>query len=346
MSTAPVVSIIMPVYNVEAFVTEAIESILGQSFREFELLIIDDGSSDGTVGMVERFADERIVLFKKNVNTGLVDSLNFGLDQARGEFIARMDGDDISDIFRLEKQLAYLRQHPEVAICGCAYRIIGDDRTVCFPAPHEEIKLCLLDYCPLAHPTMFIRRSFIVTHNLRYNAEFICAEDYELWTRCIWLGKMANLTDVLLSYRLHPHQASNTGRSVQIQNSDICRVHMLSRVWPQASLTDILTRALLFQDIALKNLEELGAVVEGLTNLITKNKSGPYYEPRLFSNYVAIKRRNIIRRFFLTIPVYTPTLFFKLISGKNNYRQYFTNFEYLKLALKCLVFHKLKPAAE
>ncbi|MGY3211651.1 glycosyltransferase family 2 protein [Mucilaginibacter sp. HD30] len=340
----PLISVLMPVYNVEAFVGQAIESILKQTFTQFELLIIDDCSTDRTVDMVEKFKDERIVLIKKPQNTGLVASLNIGLERACGEFIARMDGDDISNELRLEKQLAYMQQHSDVDICGSAYRSIGSDREVYFPATHDEIKFYMLDFCPMGHPSVFMRKSFITGHQLRYDASFTGAEDYELWTRCVWLGKMANLTDILLWYREHPHQVSKTIKPLQVANSDICRVNMLRRLWENASLTDLYTREFLFRDATLNNIEELNTIVKWMDNIVETNKEGNYYAPQLFDGYVRTKKKGVIRRFFLTVPAYTPKLFLKQIKAQNNYRQYFTSVEYVKLALKCMFFWRLKFA--
>ena len=340
----PLISVVMPVYNVQAFVGQAVESILRQTFAQFELLIIDDCSTDGTVDIVEKFKDERIVVIKKSQNTGLVASLNIGLEKARGEFIARMDGDDISDALRLEKQLAYLHQHPDIDICGTAYRLIGSEGEVYFPATHDEIKFYMLDFCPMGHPTVIMRKSFITRHQLKYDEAFTGAEDYELWTRCIWLGKIANMTDILLSYREHAHQASKIIKPLQIENSEICRVNMLRCLWENASLTDCYTREFLFQDVTLNNMEELNAIVQWMDNIVKKNKEGNFYAPQLFDSYVSTKKRGVIRRFFLTVPVYTPKLFLKLIKAQNSYRQYFTSLEYVKLGIKCMAFWRLKPA--
>ena len=144
MTTTPKVTVLMPVYNCEAYVGEAIDSILGQSFTDFEFLIIDDASNDNTVSVIQSFTDSRIRLIEKPRNTGYTNSLNYGLTIAKGEYIARMDGDDISLPERFAKQVTFMDAYPEVVACGTTYSIIGSSEIKNVPLNHDDIKVQLL----------------------------------------------------------------------------------------------------------------------------------------------------------------------------------------------------------
>jgi glycosyltransferase involved in cell wall biosynthesis len=209
MMPAPKITVLMPVYNVAGYVGEAIESILNQTFTDFELLIIDDGSTDATYEKAGSFADPRIRLIRNESNIGLANTLNKGIESARGEYIARMDGDDISLPQRLEKQLVILEQHPKTDICGAGYRFFGSKNyEVIYPCTHDAIRVGLIFGCCMIIPLM--RRESLIKHNLRYEQKFFPAEDYRFWIRCIGQLTMHNLQEVLFLYRAHPAQVSET----------------------------------------------------------------------------------------------------------------------------------------
>ena len=128
ISTTPKITVLLPVYNCELYVRTAIESILNQTFTDFEFLIIDDASTDKTLAVLKKIKDSRIQLIEKPVNSGYTNSLNYGLQMAKGKYIARMDGDDISHPERFAKQIVYLEAHPEVVVCGTTYKIVGNDK--------------------------------------------------------------------------------------------------------------------------------------------------------------------------------------------------------------------------
>lgn len=198
----------MPVYNVSAFVTEAVKSILNQTYTDFELLIINDGSTDKTWDEVLKITDKRILLVENEKNIGLANTLNRGVELARGKYIARMDGDDISMPDRLEKQYKLLENNPDIDICGAGYEFFGSrNYKVIYPEKHENIKIGLFFGCCMIIP--LFRRSSIIESNLRYDQQYFPAEDYRFWTECITKGlKMYNIPDVLFRYRMHPSQVS------------------------------------------------------------------------------------------------------------------------------------------
>ncbi len=343
--TPPLVSIIMPVYNCESFVADAIDSMLRQTLSDFELIIIDDHSLDNTRPVIESYRDRRIIFIQKEANSGLISSLNLGIATARGQYIARMDGDDISDGTRLEKQIAYFQEHPEVMICGTACRLLGSDQLIQFPSDHDEIKMCLLEYCPLIHPTVMFRKQFFTGHKLFYNKEFEWAEDYELWTRAVWLGRLGNLPTPLLSYRLHPKQVTHIYKQRQDENSLICRVNMLRKIWAGASPEDFFTRALLFQDVVFSSIAHLNEVTRWMDELVTFNNGSAYFNAARFRAYIAVKKTNSVRRFFLNQTTYTPAILYRFLLHLKAYKGCFSPIEHVKLALKCLAFGGLNSGS-
>ncbi|WP_231833833.1 glycosyltransferase family 2 protein [Thermosynechococcus vestitus] len=228
-SNRPLLSVLMPVFNAEAYVGEAIESILGQSFRDFEFIIIDDGSTDNSLSVLKRYAaqDARIRLISRE-NRGLVATLNEGIALARGEWIARMDADDVALAHRLVSQLTFLQEN-QLEICGASVQLIGTGRGYWhYPRAHAGCEAELLFGVPFAHPTVIAHAR--VFKELRYAAAWSLVEDYDLWQRAWAAGfKMGNVPEVLLQYRVHRQQTSSFYRRQQAQNSQQIR----SRHWQQ-----------------------------------------------------------------------------------------------------------------
>ena len=223
----PKISVLLPVYNCELYIKATIDSVLEQTFSNFELIIIDDCSSDYTVSIIKEFSDKRIYLIEKEKNSGYTDSLNFGISIAKGDYIARMDGDDICLPERFAKQVHFLDKNPSIILCGTAIKFIGSSSgNLFYPQTHEEIKISLFSFSPtFAHPTIMGKKAIFEKHN--YNKNFEPAEDYELWTRFVQEGEVANLNEILLEYRVHPNQVSVTKKSIQDKNSYKSRLKML-----------------------------------------------------------------------------------------------------------------------
>lgn len=210
------VSVLMPVYNAEKYLREAIDSILNQTISDYEFLIIDDGSTDSTADIVKSYSDNRIKFIQNEKNEGLIYTLNKGLDLCQGQYIARMDGDDISLPDRFEKQVAYLDHFRGVSILGCAFSYIGTPHEIHFPRDDERIRIRLLECSPIVHPGVMMRASVLKDLNLRYDSRFKHAEDYQLWTQCAMKGlELGNLDDVLLQYRQHENQISVSKQTEQ-----------------------------------------------------------------------------------------------------------------------------------
>ncbi len=209
----PKISVVMPAYNSEKYIAEAIESILNQTFTDFEFIIINDGSTDKTEEIILSYNDERIVYLKNEKNMGIVYTLNRGLDIANCEYIARMDSGDIALPTRFEKQLKYIKKHKNIAALGTAINIFGKDiKTSVFQNSnnYKKTKPELLFNSPLAHPTVIIKKSVLNDHNLRYEEEYKGLEDFVLWWRIAKYANIASLKESLLNYRMHNNQISSS----------------------------------------------------------------------------------------------------------------------------------------
>lgn len=212
MSGVPSVSVVMSVFNGERFLRDAVESILDQSFCDFEFIIIDDGSTDRSGSMLESYErlDPRIRVYHQE-NRGLIESLNRGCRLARGQYIARMDADDIAVRDRLAWQIEFMKRHPEVAVVGGAAEFIDQCgkvlRVAARPLHNAEIQRVILNQSGVMwHPTVLMRKAALAqVGGYRSVAD---AEDYDLWLRMAELFELANLPQVLLKYRIHPGQVS------------------------------------------------------------------------------------------------------------------------------------------
>jgi len=220
MPNSPAISVLMSVYNGQQFVAEAIESILAQTFGDFEFLIIDDGSKDESTAIVRRYElkDKRIK-FVSRANKGLTKTLNEMFAMSRGEFIARMDCDDVALPERFALQVQALRDDPSLACVGGNFQLIdGDGRllTTLRPPPDDATiqKQALAGHGAICHPAAMIRREALLRIN-GYDEEFKIAQDLDLWLRLGEVGKLANVPSTVLKFRLHEGSVSETKRVEQ-----------------------------------------------------------------------------------------------------------------------------------
>lgn len=222
MAILPQISICLPFYNAEAYIGEAIESVLNQTFRSFEFILLNDGSTDNSLAIVERFNDERIRCIE--CKHDFINSLNTGIESSRGKYIARMDADDIMMPDRLQLQFDFMEAHPDIAVCGGGMRFFGNGTGETTPQTFPfEISNSLIISCPLAHPTVLMRRSVLMEHNIRYDADYLYAEDYKLWTEIVKYGKLSNIPQIVLKYRLSTSQISYVHNSRQAGLSRLIR---------------------------------------------------------------------------------------------------------------------------
>lgn len=228
----------MPVYNAADHIKEAIDSILSQTFDDFEFLIFNDGSTDNSGHIVGSYDDPRIQFYDSNQNQGHVYHLNHGIEIAKGEYIARMDADDISLPSRFEKQVSFMDTNPNVGVCGTWFKIIDSGDEIRHPLDNDSIRLSLLNHCSIGHPTVMLRTRLLKESGLRYEPSFVPAEDYFFWVAMSKYCDLANLPEFLLEYRIHQDQISNYRRKEQVEKSQQLRRCQIEEMLTR-TLTDI-----------------------------------------------------------------------------------------------------------
>lgn len=221
----PIVTVLLPVHNGANFLQEAIESVLCQTLTDFELLIVDDMSVDESPAIIGSYSDSRIKYIRSDKRLKLSGALNLGIAKATGEYVARMDADDICYKDRLEKQVSLMRRRNDLLLCGTAIDSFGNGVTTrrVYPAGSEYIRTYLLFDNPFAHPTVMWRRDLFQKAELQYNVEYYPSEDYALWSDVVLNGKCDNIKESLLKYRIH---SSSMTRSDSINmDQQSMRIH-------------------------------------------------------------------------------------------------------------------------
>lgn len=280
MNQAPRISCVLTVWNGEAYLTDAIRSILTQTFHNFELIVVNDGSTDGTADILDRIQheDSRIRVQHQS-HAGLVAALNHGMAFANSEYIARMDADDISMPDRFTVQAEFLDKHQEIGICGSWIETFGGETSavVKYPTSDGAIRCQLLFSSALAHPSTMLRRSVLIQHKLQYDDSALDAEDYDLWTRAALCTRFANVPAVLLRYRMHPQQIGHRRIENMEASSQFIRLSQLARLGISPSPEE----AQLHHDISRWEFESstsfLSATREWFKKLLRANELSKIY---------------------------------------------------------------------
>lgn len=204
------ISVLLPIYNAEKYLQQCLDSVFAQSYPNFELLVINDGSTDNSEKIIERYTDHRLVYLKNETNLGIAQALNRGIAQSRGQYIARIDADDMMLPERLAKQVAYMETHSDCVLLGSGHYLVNENGLpfdkFMPPTEHGEIVTSLLFYNCFSHPTVMYRTK--QAKELQYSTNFKHCEDYELWLRIAKTGKVANLPEALTQYRIHKQNTS------------------------------------------------------------------------------------------------------------------------------------------
>jgi glycosyltransferase involved in cell wall biosynthesis len=279
----PKVSVLLPTYNNETTLGAAIDSILGQTFADFELLVIDDASSDGTPALLAKYTDPRLRIIRNETNLKIVAALNSGLDQAKGDYIARMDADDISLPKRFALQCAYLDSHPPIGVVGSWIEIFGTQRVSYIhrcPATHDEIIAASFFVNPMAHPTVMMRRSALA--GAHYATDYPYAEDWELWCRLMETLRFANMQEVLVRYRIKPSVGTPA-----VSHSQSGKERLLRTNITRLGLSpDNLAVHMLITDHAVTDAQGLRAIEAYLSDVVAGNKVAMRYPLRTFEQEV------------------------------------------------------------
>lgn len=285
----PKVSILMPVYNAEQYLSQALDSIVSQSFEDWELILINDGSNDGSESIIMGYDDERIFYIKNPVNLKLIKTLNKGIDYCGGQYIARMDADDICHPDRLKRQVEFLDSHPQVLMCGTAAAVIDNSGkktgNIHNLTSDDYLQINLMFSPSFIHPSMMIR-SEVLKQN-KYDEAYKHVEDYDLWCRIAKLGKVANIEDELLQYRWHDSNVSVLNSEVQRELKDELIKRELSRLDLIPTELELYCHKVTFQLYALGNkldvpVDRFDDIANWFTKLIRQNEiKHIYLQPAL-----------------------------------------------------------------
>jgi glycosyltransferase involved in cell wall biosynthesis len=245
----PTVSVVMSVYNGEKYLHEAIDSIINQTFTDFEFIIINDGSTDNSYAILERYfqQDNRIRLYHQE-NIGLTASLNKGIELARGDYIARQDADDISMPERIGQQVQQFHNDPNLAIVGTQAETIDDSgrilpEKVIRPLDHTSIRWYALYHNSFIHTSVMLRASKLRQHLLRYDEKVLYAQDFELWSRLLNYGQGKNINELLVQRRIHKDQIRNFFADKQNSIGELIRHNNLNQLGIDVSLSQATTIA-------------------------------------------------------------------------------------------------------
>ena len=248
MGVIPKVSVLMPAYNAEKYIALAIESILSQTFRDFEFIIINDGSSDNTEKIILSYEDSRIRYIKNESNIKLIATLNKGFDLCRGQYIVRMDADDKSLPNRIQKQVEFMDQHHEIGLCGTAFDSFGFiNGPYFYKSDDADIRIRFLHECHMLHPSIILRSEIIRQHNLYMT--ILHGEDLDFFIRIAEHTKLANLPEILIRYQQLPESMSKANSDITEKHCTKIHLEFFKKIHPDFSEDDVrLYRAIAYKD--------------------------------------------------------------------------------------------------
>lgn len=277
----------MPVHNGEPYLQAAVDSILKQTFQNFEFLIVDDGSKDRSTDLIRSYSDSRIILIQNEQNLGTVHALNQGIISAKGEYIVRMDCDDISLPERIEHLVKFMNCNHDVGVAGSAMRLIKKGKlknTRYQPDSDEELKITLLFNTCFFHPTVIMRSSLVKDHP--YPENLVYTQDYNYWTQIAKHTRFANLDNTLLYFREHSGQTSNRKKETQRLNARKVRAEYLQTIVGNINPEDLEIHHQISEN---KTDIDLLKAKEWLEHLVTLNKEGLSFNNEVFMKMIARK---------------------------------------------------------
>ncbi|MCX6350681.1 MAG: glycosyltransferase [Bacteroidetes bacterium] len=286
--TTPQLSVLLPVYNAEKSVRQAIDSILAQSFDDFELLIIDDGCTDNSAKTISETDDDRIRIVTNPQNLGISKSLNLGIKEAQGKYIARMDADDISLPHRLEVQVDFMEANPNVGVSGGWFKEMQLGVNHKPPTHPEKAKVQLMRYNIIGHPTVILRKNLFVENDLWYNESLRYSQDYDLWSRAAKHFDVANIDDFILLYGRG--NASEEKQKLQDEIADTIKLSQLKNLELKP------TEAEAKLHLSLINKQEIpdeNAAKHWLQKLLDANNALRFYHAEYFKEMIDFLGRKL-----------------------------------------------------
>lgn len=320
---SPKISVLLPVYNAEDYLKEAILSVLNQTFKDFELIILNDGSTDKSENIIQTFTDSRIHYVANETNLGLIKTLNKGIALSRGKYIARMDADDICSTNRFEKQFSFLEQNSNVVLCGSWAKIIDEFGNIKGRIKridsNELIRANMLFTTPFIHPTLMIRREAIVKNS--YNLDAKHCEDLELLVRMSQIQDyhFHNIPEYLLKYRIHSSNISVLNADFQTNKRKQILLPYIQKLVGNLSGDELNIHFSSFSNSPLSSVE-IEKLKKWIYLLLKKNKKIKIYDQKsleslLFSRWVlvCIRSKKYLKLFKINLSWYNPVILIKTI---------------------------------
>lgn len=282
----PLVSVIISTYNEEKYIIDSINSILNQNYKNIEVIVVDDASTDNTVNLIKNLKNDKIKLYINDVNKKLAYNLNFAILKSNGKYIARMDADDISRKNRIKIQVNYLESHKETDIIASFAKTFGDSniikKSLC---SYDEVRATLLFTNPICHPTVMFRKSSI---DFTYDERCVAGQDYELWSRIIDRKKIEILNEVLLDYRVVKRQRNPKYLQIQKENGLKARKYLFDKLFEFSYDKDKyweIFKLLIdidFADFKPKTQKQMENLIKFSDYLLEENRKKKVFEEKTF----------------------------------------------------------------
>jgi glycosyltransferase involved in cell wall biosynthesis len=342
----------MPVLNAMPFLNEAVDSVLAQSFGAFEFIIVDDGSSDGSLEVLHEYArrDARVRVLQNPVNIGVAQTLNRGLAECRGEYVARMDADDVALPERFAKQVEFMDSRPDVGVSGTWFTAFGGtEETYRHPQDGEDIKIWhLLRDSAICHPTAFMRRALLQRTGIRYPDGNFPAQDLWLWIRLGFVSTLANIPEALLRYRIHPRQISGLKRIAQSKKAAEAQLFFASSILGRALTgAEAAAHAVLAGRAVIDDRAELERVGAYGASLLEANEAAAAIDQDRLATAIAERLDTVPREYAERSYKYSQSYDIPLLMSfvRDPLRPVYNlgGGDVLRFAFKCLVGHVPRP---
>ncbi len=309
------VSILLAVYNGETYLKEAIDSLLAQSFKDFELIVVDDGSTDGTATILAAYTDTRLRVLTAEKNAGLIASLNWGVSVARGKYLARLDADDVAMPDRLENQVRYLDQHPEVALLGTGALLIDSAGKALYPTYYQQSIAAIPTH--LLFRNVFIHSSIMVkTEVLRrfpFDPTYYLAEDYIVWVQIAEMYQVVALQDAWVQHRIHENNITTVKQVQHLQTVHKIYAYQLQKLDIEAKEEELVLHKKIGNYQFDNNLAFVEQTAHWLWRLVEQNRKHKIYDLVVFEQWIlqlwvdsCLHNRNLgtkLARLFWQVPV-------------------------------------------
>lgn len=289
-------SVVMSTYNREHLVGQTIESVLKQTFHDFEFIIIDDASCDKTCDLIKNYNDSRIKLFKNKENRGCTFNYHVAQNLAKGKYIAHIDDDDIAFPQRFEKQIEFLENNADINLLGSFIETFGENKrpSWVFYSDSEKLDFTMNFYNPICHSSIMYDSSFVKEKFINYDINCKCAQDYDFYKQFILNGgKLANIDEVLVKYRMHPERLTDehVTQQIQIDVANKVKTELLSRIFNEQECLEF---SELLRDFPYNNYN-FENVLEGLKMLKTKALKAGKYNEQVINSVIEDVKNNKFR---------------------------------------------------